>query len=62
MYFNTGHQAYEPGTEAFQKIVKQFGNNVVSDKGTIDRGVLGPIVFGGKVCFNEALVVYISVT
>ena len=55
MYIHVGHQAYEPGTEAFHKIVQRFGGKVVGDNGTIDRGTLGRIVFGDKVCLMTAI-------
>ena len=42
-----GHIAYEPGTEAFAKVVERFGREVVSLSGTIDRKVLASKVFGG---------------
>ncbi|XP_071498200.1 bifunctional coenzyme A synthase-like [Diadema antillarum] len=40
-----GHRAYEPGTQAHQQIVEEFGDDVVADDGTINRAVLGPRVF-----------------
>lgn len=44
-----GHEAYEPGTRAYSKIVAEFGQEVVGDGGKIDRKILGPIVFESKV-------------
>ena len=41
-----GHQAYNPGTSAFQTVVKTFGEDIVADDGTIDRRALGSKVFG----------------
>ena len=41
-----GHQAYNPGTSAFQTVVKTFGEDIVADNGTIDRRALGSKVFG----------------
>lgn len=49
---DTGHQAYEPGTDAFQKLVDHFGHQIVGENGTINRGVLGRIVFADKVQFE----------
>ena len=43
-----GHQAYRPGEVAFQKIVKEFGQDVVAGDGNIDRRALGGIVFSEK--------------
>ena len=44
-----GHQAYEPGTDTFERVVEAFGSKVVHESGKIDRGELGKIVFGEKV-------------
>ncbi len=44
-----GHEAYHPGTKAFSDIVAEFGAQVVAEDGTINRKVLGPLVFGDKV-------------
>ncbi len=41
-----GHQTYEPGTETFAQVVAAFGDDIVADDGSIDRGKLGPKVFG----------------
>ncbi len=41
-----GHQTYEPGTETFKQVVAAFGDDLVAEDGTIDRGKLGPKVFG----------------
>jgi len=40
-----GHEAYLPGTPAYEDIVAEFGKDVVAEDGTIDRKKLGPIVF-----------------
>ena len=40
-----GHQAYEPSTECFKAIVKEFGPDIVAADGTIDRKKLGAKVF-----------------
>jgi dephospho-CoA kinase len=40
-----GHEAYLPGTEGFARVVEAFGPRVVAADGTIDRRVLGGIVF-----------------
>lgn len=47
----TGHKAYEPGMEAFRTIVKTFGQELVTERGDIDRKKLGAIVFSDKVNF-----------
>jgi len=41
-----GHRVYEPGTPGFQKVVNEFGHDLVAPDGTIDRKVLGGKVFG----------------
>lgn len=41
-----GHEAYLPATPAHRRIVETFGPRVVATDGTIDRRVLGAIVFG----------------
>ena len=43
-----GHQAYNPGTSAFQAVVKTFGEDIVADDGSIDRRALGGKVFGDE--------------
>jgi len=41
-----GHRAYDPGTQAFRKVIDTFGEDVVTDENQIDRKVLGGKVFG----------------
>ena len=41
-----GHQAYKPGTAAFNTVIKTFGKDILNDEGTIDRRILGGKVFG----------------
>jgi len=40
-----GHQAYKPGTPAFNDVVAAFGTDIIDEKGEIDRKKLGAIVF-----------------
>ena len=40
-----GHSVIEPGTRAFEEIVREFGAGVVGTDGRIDRGKLGALVF-----------------
>lgn len=40
-----GHQAMEPGKEAYQKIVAHFGEEICDAHGNIDRTKLGKIVY-----------------
>jgi len=40
-----GHTVIEPGTRAYDEIVREFGTGVVGADGRIDRGKLGAIVF-----------------
>ncbi len=41
-----GHRTYDPGTDTFRAVVQAFGDDLVSEDGTIDRRVLGAKVFG----------------
>ena len=41
-----GHRAYVKGTDAFHKIVAQFGEDIVGADGEVDRRALGAKVFG----------------
>ncbi len=41
-----GHQAYTPGTDAFEKVIETFGEELRAENGEIDRKVLGGKVFG----------------
>ncbi len=38
------HKLMEPGNEAYEKIIKEFGENIKTDDGFIDRSKLGAIV------------------
>src|SRR5438552_1692628 len=40
------HGMYAPGKPAFARIVEEFGEGVIGADGTIDRKVLGAMVFG----------------
>jgi dephospho-CoA kinase len=40
-----GHEVYVPSRPAWNEIVAEFGRDVVSDDGTIDRRTLGGLVF-----------------
>ena len=40
------HRLYDRGTDAFDRIVTIFGNEIVGDDGYIDRRILGGKVFG----------------
>ena len=52
----SGHQAYEPGTEGFKAVVTEFGEDLVSESGDIDRKKLGAIVFSDKVSQSRGIV------
>ena len=41
-----GHRVYEPDTLGFEKVVNEFGHDIVAADGTINRQVLGGKVFG----------------
>jgi len=40
-----GHEAYTPHSEAWQEVVKVFGEDILQEHGEIDRRKLGGIVF-----------------
>lgn len=40
-----GHLVMEPGTPAYREILEQFGTGIIRADGSIDRGILGGIVF-----------------
>jgi len=40
-----GHTLMEPGTQAYDEIVREFGAGVTGSDGRIDRGKLGAMVF-----------------
>ncbi len=40
------HQLYAPGTPGFDRVVAEFGEDVVGEDGYVDRKVLGAKVFG----------------
>jgi len=44
-----GHDAYRPGSAAWNRVVAQFGRDVLAADGTIDRKRLGAIVFADPV-------------
>ena len=41
-----GHRVYDPGTQAYLKVIEAFGDDIVGDDYHIDRKKLGSIVFG----------------
>ena len=41
-----GHRVYEPNTPGFEKVVNEFGHDIVDEDGSINRQVLGGKVFG----------------
>ena len=43
-----GHEVMEPGTQAYDEIVREFGAGVVAADGRIDRGKLGALVFADR--------------
>jgi dephospho-CoA kinase len=40
-----GHEVYRPGTEAWRRVAEEFGDDVLDQRGEIDRARLGAIVF-----------------
>ena len=43
-----GHEVMKPGHEAYEQVVKAFGQEIVSEDKTIDRKALGAIVFADE--------------
>src|SRR5580658_406813 len=43
-----GHRLIEPGTRAYEEIVREFGAGVLEASGKIDRGKLGKLVFAER--------------
>ncbi len=41
-----GHEAFQPGTDAWREVVAAFGTDILDEKGYIDRHKLGRKVFG----------------
>ena len=41
-----GHQVIEPGAEAYQGVIQEFGREILNPDGTINRRRLGSEVFG----------------
>uniref|UniRef100_UPI00398EDAA2 bifunctional coenzyme A synthase isoform X3 n=1 Tax=Pristiophorus japonicus TaxID=55135 RepID=UPI00398EDAA2 len=41
-----GHETYKPGNAAYQRILQEFGQDILRKDGTIDRSALGKIIFG----------------
>ena len=48
-----GHEAYNPGTSAFQAVVQAFGEDIVAEDGSINRRALGGKVFGNDVALKR---------
>jgi dephospho-CoA kinase len=44
-YDEIGHQVIEPGGEAYEGVVKEFGREILNPDGTINRRLLGARVF-----------------
>ena len=40
-----GHSVYEPGTNAYNEIIENFGDEILNNNGSINRKKLGTIVF-----------------
>jgi len=45
-----GHEAYEPHTKTWQKVIDAFGTGILKDNEEIDRQKLGDIVFNDTEC------------
>jgi dephospho-CoA kinase len=40
-----GHEIYSPGARAYDEVVATFGKKILAPDGTIERKLLGPVVF-----------------
>lgn len=47
-----GHEIVEPGTKAYDEIVRTFGDSIIDGEKKIDRKKLGNIVFGNEEKLN----------
>ena len=43
-----GHQAYLPGKPVYEKLIKEFGEGILNEDETINRRMLGSIVFNDR--------------
>ncbi|KAM4034212.1 bifunctional coenzyme A synthase [Anomaloglossus baeobatrachus] len=43
-----GHQSYKPEGPAYQRVIEEFGSDVLCEDGTIDRRAIASKVFGNK--------------
>ncbi|XP_038128594.1 bifunctional coenzyme A synthase [Cyprinodon tularosa] len=43
-----GHEVYQPSTEAYRKVLREFGSEILNEDKTINRRALGAKVFGNK--------------
>ena len=48
-----GHQIYIPGTEAWKDLISTFGEDILLPDKTINRPMLGKIVFADKEALNK---------
>lgn len=47
------HDVYVPGTDCYRQITEAFGGTILNDDKTINRKVLGPLVFGDPDKLNK---------
>lgn len=47
------HTVYVPGTDCYRAIVEAFGQDILNDDQTINRKILGPIVFDNPEKLNK---------
>lgn len=48
-----GHMAMAPGTESFQQIVARFGEQVLCEDGSLNRGKIAEIVFRDSLAMED---------
>lgn len=48
-----GHQVMEPGQHCYERIIQEFGTGILTKEKTIDRSVLGRMVFSDAFCLKK---------
>ena len=43
---DVGHEVLNPGGEAYDAVIDEFGDEILDERGMIDRARLGGLVFG----------------
>lgn len=43
-----GHELLKPGEDAYDEVVREFGQDILDESGAVNRGKLGALVFGDE--------------